>query len=241
MIYIIENYIDDITQQSSESPDTAMAPTPGHDVVPSSEDVVMVSLTVIAPNSQASEPADNTYNTILNVTQKKRKKEKLKKTYVMPTWAATKSLLQSGQRVNHTNSEVVATLFKTSPTDYATVYSVLTLTQEISAVVVGTARRIIITPDLYLYERAFNIQQSAGSNRWVLKAGELRLCFAALHGLGKYLEGSGLDTVAGETGIYSPAALRGIYTGKAFKRGVAYHLMNVLACSFIKLDAVVGE
>ena len=137
MIYIIENYIDDITPQSSESPDTAMEPTPGHDVAPSSEDVVMAYLPDIAPSSQASEPADNTYNTILNVTQKKRKKEKLKKTYVMPTWAATKSLLQSGQRVNHTNSEVVAPLFKTPPTDYATLYSVLTLTQEISAIVVG--------------------------------------------------------------------------------------------------------
>ena len=60
-----------------------------------------------------------------------------KKTYVMPTWAATKWLQQSGQRVNHTNSEVVAPLFTTSPTNYATLYSILTLTPEISAVVVG--------------------------------------------------------------------------------------------------------
>ena len=45
--------------------------------------------------------------------------------------------------------------------------------------------------------------------------------------MGKYLKGSGLDTVAVETGIYSAAALHGIYTGKAVKRGVAYHLMNV--------------
>ena len=151
VIYIIENYIDDITPHSSESPDTAMAPTPGHDVAPSSENVVMTSLpdNDFAPSTQASEPADNTYNTILNVTQKKRKKEKLKKTYMVPTWAATKSLLQSRQRVNHTNSKVVAPLFKTPPTDYATLYSVLTLTQEISAVVVGPERRTIITHHLY--------------------------------------------------------------------------------------------
>ena len=138
--------------------------------------------------SQASQPADNTYYTILNVTQKKRMKEKLKKTYVMPTWAATKSLLQSGQRVNNANSEVVAPLFNTSTTDYATLYSDLTLTQEISAVVVGPERRTIITLDLDMNERALKIQQSVGSNRWVLRAGELHLCFAALHGLGKYLE-----------------------------------------------------
>ena len=62
-----------------------------------------------------------------------------------------------------------------------------------------------------------------------------------MHGLGKYLEGSGLDTVGVGTGIYSPAALRVIYTGKAFKRRVEYHLMNVLACSFLEFDAVLGE
>ena len=76
MIYIIENYIDDITPQSSESPDTAMTPTPGHDVAPSSGDVVMASLPDIDPSSQASERTNNTYNTILDVTQNKRKKER---------------------------------------------------------------------------------------------------------------------------------------------------------------------
>ena len=89
------NDIDYIIPQSSESPDTAMAPIPGHDVAPSSEniviapipdndlapnsdDVAMASIPDhdLAPSSQASEPADNTYNKIINVTQKKRKKER---------------------------------------------------------------------------------------------------------------------------------------------------------------------
>ena len=85
------NDIDDITPPSSESPDTAMAPTPGHDVAPSSENVVIapipdndlapnsedVVMTPIpdhdlAPSSQASEPADNTFKSVV-VTQKKEK------------------------------------------------------------------------------------------------------------------------------------------------------------------------
>lgn len=159
----------------------------------------------------------------------------------MPTWAATNSLLQPMQRVDRTNSEVVAPLFKTPPTDYATLYTVLSLTQEISAVVMGPERSTIITLDLDLYERAIKIQESASCSRWVLRAGELHICFAALHALGKYVEGSGLDTIAIETGIYSPAALRGIYAGKAFKRGVEYHVMNVLACFFLLFDAVLLE
>ena len=227
--------------QSSDN--VIMTPIPLQTLSSSSEDVVT---SIHGPNiisqSDSPEHANNTSNkAIIHVTQHPRKKEKKTKADVMPTWAATQSLLQSGQHVTRTNSEVLAPLFKTSPTDYATLWSVLSLTQEISAVVVGPERRTIITLDLDLYERALKIQQSVNTDRWVLRAGELHICFAALHALGKYLEGSGLDTVAIETGIYSPAALRGIYTGKAFKRGVEYHLMNALACFFLLFDAVLGN
>ena len=62
----------------------------------------------------------------------------------MPTWAATKSLLLS-QSDSHnrirTNTEVIAPLFKTSPTDYATLYTALKYTQGISATVVGPQRK----------------------------------------------------------------------------------------------------
>ena len=70
------NDIDDITPPSSESPDTAMVPTPGHDFAPNSEGVVIASIpdNIRDPSSQASEPADNTYNKF-NVTQRKNERE----------------------------------------------------------------------------------------------------------------------------------------------------------------------
>ena len=80
-----------------------------------------------------------------------------------------------------------------------------------------------------------------GNTNWVLRAGELHICFAALHALGKYIEGSGLDTLAIETGIYSPATLRQIFAGKSFKRGVQYHLMNALACYCLKYEQLLGD
>ena len=88
-------------------------------------------------------------------------KEKIVKTDVMPTWAACKSLLlQSQQRMNvkQTNSEIVAPLFKTSPTDYGTLFTVLSLTQEISAVVVGPERCTIII--LYTQEKPSREEQN---------------------------------------------------------------------------------
>ena len=92
-----------------------------HELAPTTIDVAM-------PSIHEDDNADTTYEeTILNVAPKKIRKEKRQKSEVMPTWAAVNSLLQPIQNVDRTNSEVVAPLFKTSPTDYATFYIVLSL------------------------------------------------------------------------------------------------------------------
>lgn len=185
----------------------------------------------------------NPEDSILSLQKDIHTREKLAKEAVMPTWAATKSLLlsQSTESPCLTNSEVVAPLFKTSPTDYATLYTVLMLTQGISAFVVGPERRTIITLDLDLYNRALHIQQSVDTSNWILRAGALHIVFAALHALGKTVDGSGIDTCAIESGTYTAAALRGIYSGKAYKRGVEYHITNSLAIMMMKFDAISTE
>ena len=153
---------------------------------------------------------------MVQVKEHIRKGDKLSKEEVMPSWAGTKSLMLS-QYQTQTNSDVVAPLFKTSPTDYATLYTVLMLTQGISAFVVGPERKTLITLDLDLYNRALHIQQSVGNTNWILRAGVLHIAFAALHALGKTVDGSGIDTCAIETGIYTSAALRGIYGGQGIQ------------------------
>lgn len=99
-----------------------------------------------------------------------------------------------------TNTEVIAPLFKTSPTDYGILYTALLLTQGISATVVGPQKKTLITLDLDLYARALKIQQSVGNTNWILRAGALHIAFAALHALGKTIDASGLDTCAIERG-----------------------------------------
>ena len=105
----------------------------------------------------------------------------------------------------------------------------------------GPERRTLITVDLDLYNRAIQIQESVGNQNWVLRAGILHVAFASLHALGKTVEGSGVDTCAVESGIYSSAALRGIYGGKAFKRGMEYHIINALAIMMMKFDAIIDK
>ena len=48
------------------------------------------------------------------------------------------------------------------------------------------------------------------------------------------------DTLAIETGAYSIAAIRGIYSGKAFKRGVEYHIVNYIAILILELETIIG-
>lgn len=158
----------------------------------------------------------------------------------MPTWAASKSLMLSHSSQSHdrTNSEVIAPLFKTSSTIYVTLHTVLMLTQGISAFVVGSERTALITLDLDLYKRALQIQQSVGNTNWILRASVLHIAFAALHALGKTIDGSGLGTCAIRSGTYTSAALGGIYGGNAYKRGIEYHIMTSLAIMIMRFDAI---
>ena len=111
------------------------------------------------------------------------------------------------------------------------------LTQGISAVVIGPERKTIITLDLDLYSRTLQIQQTVGNTNWILRAGVLHTVFAVLHALGKTVDGSGIDICAVECGIYTSAALRGIYGGKAYKRGMEYHITTSLAIMMMLFDA----
>ncbi len=139
---------------------------------------------------------------------------------------------------NKTLTSIIAPLLRSSPTDYTTLYKVLCLAQGISAVVAEDGGRTIITLDLHLYERAVKLQQANEISNWFLRIGELHTCFASLHALGKYIEGSGIETVSIEKSIYSPAIIRQIFSGKNYKRGVEYHITNAMAIRDILFDVV---
>ncbi|XP_044180398.1 uncharacterized protein LOC114947533 [Acropora millepora] len=187
-----------------------------------------------------SENVQDSDEPILVVKEQTQTRKKKAKKEVLTTWAGTKSLLLSHSLENQvdklTHSEVIAPLFRTSPTDYTALYTVLKLTQGISAFVVGPERQTVITLDLDLYSRALQIQQSVGNRNWILRAGVLHIAFAALHALGKTLDGSGIDTCAIESGIYTSAALRGIYSRKAYKRAVEYHMTTSLSLLMMRFD-----
>ncbi len=140
----------------------------------------------------------------------------------MPTWSATQHILAKND--NHevatkTHSQPVAPIFRNSPKDLATLYTVLSMSQDISAKIVGPNHRVIITLDMDLYKTALQLQMSVKNKKWLLQPGHLHKFFADQHALGKIIDGSGLDGIAIESGVYSSSALRGILAGKQYKRG----------------------
>ena len=65
--------------------------------------------------------------------------------------------------------------------------------------------------------------------------------FALLRSLGRYIEGSGLDDIWIEKGLYGPAVIRQIIGGKHLKRGVEAHMVNLLVLSGLYYDALAKE
>ena len=184
--------------------------------------------------------------TALKIVKTTKKTGKLKKKSVMPTWAATQHLLakQKGgtpDKEDVTNCEPVAPLFRDSPKDWATLWTVLSHTQDINALVLGEDAKVFITLDMDLYKLAVQLKQSVKNKHWVLMPGHLHMFFADEHSLGKVIEGSGLDTVAIESGIYSAARIRSMCDGKKYTEGMEFHIMFALSIYSLKLEAVLGR
>ena len=85
------------------------------------------------------------------------------------------------------------------------------------------------------------MQQANRISNWFLRIGGLHTCFASLHVLGKYIEGSGIEAVRIEEGIYSLATIRQILGGKNYKRGVEYHKTNASAIWEMLFDVLLKD
>ena len=192
------------THEDSKSTDDANEQTVEQQGLSEDQDIQSIDTSEIeSPDNQGALD-----KSIISVSVKTDERKRLAKKDIMPIWAATRSLLLSNthESITRTNTEVIATLFKTSPTDITTLYTVLLLTQGVSAVVVCPERKTILTLDLDLCSRALQIQQTVGNTNWVLPVGVLHIVFAALHALGKTLDGSGIDTCCQKWYFYISSA-----------------------------------
>ena len=180
---------------------------------------------------------------IVSGERKTVKKVKLECMILSQIFLVIKASLKHGTgKVSGTNYSVLAPLICFSPTSPQTLYTALCLAQKINVSVVGIHMRTVITLDLDLHERAVKIRANTGhTNCWVMRMGELHIMFALLRSLGRYIEGSGLDDIWIETGLYGPAVIRQIFGGRHLKRSVEAHLVNLQALSRIYCEVIASD
>ena len=64
----------------------------------------------------------------------------------------------------------MAPLFRSSPKDWATLYTVLSHMQDINAVVLGEDAKVLITLDIDLYKLAVQLIESVKNKHWLLNS-----------------------------------------------------------------------
>lgn len=75
----------------------------------------------------------------------------------------------------------------------------------------------------------------------ILRPGELHMVMAMFRTIGSFIEGSGIDQVWIEAGIYGAVTVKQILEGRHVKRGVEAHIATLLALFQLYTDAFFSE
>ena len=86
-----------------------------------------------------------------------------------------------------------------------------------------------VTLDADLYDRA--VKPKDYKDNLYIKLGALHSTMAALKCLGKYIEGSDLDSAWETGGVYGSATVRPILDGRHIYRGLGAHMMRLILIS----------
>lgn len=113
---------------------------------------------------------------------------------------------------------------------------ILKRAMNISVIVVGPEKRTIITFDGDLYNRAVKIPNY--KDKWIIRLGSLHVIIALLKCLGKYIEGSGLDSAWELSGMFGSATVKQILEGRHIYRGIQTHTVTFLALHHLYTEAV---
>ncbi|KAL5006672.1 hypothetical protein ScPMuIL_015478 [Solemya velum] len=98
--------------------------------------------------------------------------------------------------------------------------------------------------DMDLYKSAFKLaylQQDAYADKWILSPGQIHIALCALRCLGKTVEGSGLDELWVERGLYDTAVVSQILSGNHFSLAFRCHQITLHVFSDLHFEAFFGE
>ncbi|ESP03457.1 hypothetical protein LOTGIDRAFT_171396 [Lottia gigantea] len=110
----------------------------------------------------------------------------------------------------------------TPASDISSVYTALKRSQMISTWVGGDDSKTVISLDLDLYTRAYNLVHCRTDlrDKFIIHLGELHTIFAHLRAMGSFIENSGIDVSWLEADVYGPNTIRQIINCSHMKRSV---------------------
>ena len=160
-----------------------------------------------------------------------------KKKLSCPTWSGFNSLIH--EETSQWNVGILAPLYRRSPTEYPVLFTILKHAQKLNVLTVGEGKRPIITLDGDLYDRAVKIENY--KKHWIIRLGGLHTVMAALKCLGKYMDGSGIDSAWEASGVYGSATVRQILEGRHIYRGLEAHIVTLVAIFAMFMDITLTQ
>ena len=142
-----------------------------------------------------------------------------------PTWSTFSSL--TGEPLPIWNVWIAAPLYRRSPTEWHVLLTILMQAHHINCITVGDGSKPIVNLDGDLYDRAVKLKDY--KDNLCIKLGALHITVAALKCLGKYIEGSCLESAWETAGVYGSATVRQILDGRHIYRGLEAHMMTLFS------------
>lgn len=150
-----------------------------------------------------------------------------KETSYIPTWSAFNSafLEQPGSIARL----CVLPIIPASPTDHSVQLTFLTQLELVTKHVCGNNSKCVLTLDLGLYKPVQQLIMSRSDlhNRWIVRPGELHICFAMIRAIGVFIDGTGIPDLW--TALYGDNTVSQIIAGKKFRRALEAHTRTLVA------------
>lgn len=118
--------------------------------------------------------------------------------------------------------------------EYSSLFTLMLEMEKIQRALNGNTVPVLVAADMALYSKLLEMKLALKKDNWIIRLGDFNIVIAMLRWIFVYIEGSGLEEVWSESGVYSASAVRQILCGNHVKRGVDGH--SILVSAFLTLE-----
>ena len=164
----------------------------------------------------------------------------------IPVWSAYNSLLcasKSLQQPSVIDKAYSLPIINAPAHEWTTLVTTLDQLSQLSELVSGSSRKLVVTLDMDLYKRVLKLEylDSQYQNKWVACPGAFHTTLCALRCLGRTIEGSGMDDAWVEASLYSSVTVNQIINGSHYSRAIEAHEITLQVLFDLWIEAFFSE